>query len=294
MNNDFETALQEFEAEREREKQTVEFVVDEDFVKKLPQILSNLDEIKAVVETGTEIDRNLVLATDEDFDKARKRCADLNKINAQIDEERKRVKKEYIKPYDLFESKVKEVTGIITAAKDNLWGQITAAENVIKERKEEEYKAYYAEKGAFAAEYRPWEQIFNKSWLNKGYSAEKVCKEIDDIISEIASDVDTIDNLNSEFAPALYEKYKSGATLKEVVAYNVALNASKNAVEQRKATTATQTSQTEENATDESVEENTAMLTIDFRVSCTKKQLDDLKNYLILNKIKYGRVPKSE
>lgn len=292
MNADIETALQEFNAEQEREKQTVEFVVDEDFVKKLPQILSNLDEIKTVVEAGTETDRNLVLATDEDFDKARKRCADLNKINAQIDEERKRVKKEYIKPYELFESKVKEVTGIITAAKENLWGQITAAENIVKERKENEYKAYYAEKGAFAAEYRTWEQIFNKSWLNKGYSAEKVCKEIDEIISEIASDIDTIDNLNSEFAPALYEKYKSGATLKEVVAYNVALNGSKIAVEQRKANTATTESQTEENSTDESVEGNTGYIVKDFRVYVTKNQLDALKEFLVLHKIKYGRVPK--
>ena len=291
MNADIETALQEFNAEQEREKQTVEFVVDEDFVKKLPQILSNLDEIKAVVEAGIETDRNLVLATDEDFYKARKRCADLNKINAQIDEERKRVKKEYIKPYELFESKVKEVTGIITEARENLWGQITAAENVIKERKENEYKAYYENHG-FASEYRTWEQIFNKSWLNKGYSAEKVCKEIDEIISEIISDVDTIDNLNSEFAPALYEKYKSGASLKEVVAYNVALNGSKNAVAQRKANTATTESQTEENATDESVEGNTAMLTIDFRVVCTKNQLNALKDFLILNKIRYGKVPK--
>lgn len=294
MNADFETALQEFEAEQVNEKQALEFVVDESFIKRLPEIISNLEAIKGAIIERTETDRNLVLVTDEDFDKARKRCADLNKINAQIDEERKRVKKEYIKPYELFESKVKEVTGIITAAKENLWGQITAAENAVKERKENEYKAYYAEKGAFAAEYRTWEQIFNKSWLNKGYSADKVCKEIDEIISEIASDIDTIDNLNSEFAPALYEKYKSGATLKEVVAYNVALNASKNAVEQRKANTATTESQTEENAADESVEPETGYIVKDFRVYCTKSQLDALKEFLILHKIKYGRVPKGE
>ena len=183
MNTDFETALQEFEAEQANEKQALEFVVDESFIKRLPEIISNLEAIKGAIIERTEADRNLVLVTDEDFDKARKRCAELNKIVSQIDEERKRVKREYVKPYEEFDKKIKETTAVITEAKDNLWGQITAAENAAKERKEEEYKAYYAEKGAFAAEYRPWEQIFNKSWLNKGYTAEKVCKEIDDIIS---------------------------------------------------------------------------------------------------------------
>lgn len=292
MNNDFETALQEFEAEQANEKQSLEFVVDESFIKSLPQIMSNLDAIETAVMERTETDRNLVLVTDEDFANAKKRCAELNKIVSSIEEERKRIKKEYLKPLEQFENKVKRVTGIITEAKDNQWNQVKAAEKAVEDRKEEEYKAYYAEKGAFVSEYRTWEQIFNKSWLNKSYTAEKVCKEIDEIISETTSDIDTIDNLSSEFAPALYEKYKSGATLKDVVAYNVALNASKITVEQRKASTPTTTSQTEENATDESVEGNTAMLTIDFRVVCTKKQLDGLKNYLILNKIKYGRVPK--
>lgn len=293
MNTDFETALQEFQAEQANEKQALEFVVDESFIKRLPEIISNLEAIKAAIIERTDTDRNLVLVTDEDFDKARKRCAELNKIVSQIDEERKRVKREYVKPYEEFDKKIKETTAVITEAKDNLWGQITAAENIIKERKENEYKTYYENQG-FASEYRTWEQIFNKSWLNKGYTAEKVCKEIDQIIMDVISDVDAIDDLNSEFAPALYEKYKSGAKLKDVIAYNVALNGSKIAVEQRKANTATTESQTEENATDESVGKNTAVKTIDFRVHVTQPQLKALKDFLITNKIRYEKVPKSE
>lgn len=292
MNANIETALQELEQEQAEQKQTVEFVVDDGFVKKLPEILSNIEAIKTAITERTETDRHLVLQTSEDFDRARKRCAELNKINEQIDAERKRVKREYTKPYELFDKAIKETMAVITETKDNLWGQITAAENAIKERKEEEYKAYYADKGAEASQYRTWEQIFNKSWLNKGYTAEKVCKEIDEVIENIISDIDTIDNLNSEFAPALYEKYKSGATLKEVVAYNVALNGSKIAVEQRKAQEQTSTPQTEENATDESVVENTAVKTIDFRVHVTQPQLKALKDFLITNKIRYEKVPK--
>ncbi len=292
MNTDFETALAELETKEAEQKQQAEFFVDYGFIKSLPEIASNVDEITAVLLERTQNDRNTVLVTPEDFDRARARCAELNKIYDRLDEERKHIKAEYMKPYNELEEKIKYALSVAKEARDNQWNQIKDAENAVKERKEAEYKAYYADKGAEAAQYRTWEQIFNKSWLNKGYTAEKVCKEIDEVICAVISDVDTIDNLNSEHAPALYEKYKSGATLKEVIAYNVALNASKIAVEQRKANTTTTASENTETATDENEGENTAVKTIDFRVHVTQPQLKALKDFLITNKIRYEKVPK--
>lgn len=292
MNNDIETALAELETKEAEQKQQAEFFVDYGFIKSLPEIASNVDEITAVLLERTQNDRNTVLVTPEDFDRARARCAELNKIYDRLDEERKHIKAEYMKPYNELEEKIKYALSVAKEARDNQWNQIKDAENAVKERKEAEYKAYYSDKGAEAAQYRTWEQILDKKWFNKGYTAEKVCKEIDEVICAVISDIDTIDNLNSEHAPALYEKYKSGATLKEVIAYNVALNASKIAVEQRKANTATTASENTETATDENEGENTAVKTIDFRVHVTQPQLKALKDFLITNKIRYEKVPK--
>lgn len=292
---EFETTAREIESVQ---REPLEFIVNDDFVKRLPQIISNIDEIKAEITERTETDRNLVLTTQEDFDKARKRCADLNKVAEAIDKKRREVKKEYNKPYELFDAALKDTVAVITSAKDNLWKQITDAENAVKERKEEEYRDYYAEVGEFVSPYRTWEQIFRKEWLNKGYSREKVRGEINDVVKEIQDDLDTIDSLKSEFAPALYEKYKSGANLKEVIAYGVALQDAKKREETRKALERTTDAQTEETRAESNVaqgngtEEET--VTVDFRVTCTKKQLTELKNFLNWNNIKYGRVPKGE
>ena len=274
-------------------KSPLEFVVNGDFVKQLPAILSNIEEIKAEITERTETDRNLVLQTDEDFDRARKRCAELNKVNEAIDKKRKEVKKQYNEPYEKFEKALKDTMAVITSAKDNLWAQIQDAEQITKDRKEEEYHAYFNDVGEFITPYRTWEQIFRKEWLNKGYSREKVREEINQIVVDIHGDLDAIDALNSEFAPALYDRYKSGATLKDCIAYNIALNDAKKREETRKAIERMSAAKNEETRTEgkygETEEEQT--ITVDFRVTCTKTQLTELKNFLNWNNIKYGRVP---
>lgn len=296
-NEEFFDALVEFDKQRKANRE-LEFVVDESFVEHLPEILSNIETIKKAVAEQTETDRTLILQTDEDFERARKRCAELNKINTQIDDQRKRVKREYIKPYELFDKALKETTAIITEAKDNLWGQIKAAEDAVKEQKETEYKEYYCDAGEHITPYRSWEQIFKKEWLNKGYSKEKVRDEINDIIKEVMDDLEAIDNLKSEFHTSLIDKYRSGATLKEVIAYQIALQDAKMSEERRKGMEQATSAQNAETRTDANVAQENGIedetITADFRVTCTRKQLKELKNFLIWNNIQYGKVPKGE
>ena len=243
----------------------------------MPQILSNINDVREFIAQQTETDRNLVLQTSEDFERARKRCADLNKIAQQMDEERKRVKREYNRPYELFDKALKETIAVITTAKDNLWGQVTAAENAVRERKEQEYKDYYEEHAGVTGKFRTWEQIFNKSWTNKGYTPEKVKKEIDGIIEGIQSDIDTIGKLKSKHTTELYAYYKSGYSLKDVIDRDRPLDETDETLKGVKALVDEQREQT---------------VTVDFRVTCTKAQMKGLKDYLDDNNIKYGRVPK--
>lgn len=267
-------------------REPLEFVVNGDFAKQLPQILSNIEEIKKEVIERTEADRNLVLTTDEDFDKARKRCAELNKVNAAIDEKRKEVKKAYVKPYEQFEKALKDTMAVITDAKNNLWGQITAAEDMEKTRKEEQLKAYWEEQATYEKSYRTWEQIFRKEWLNKSYTVDKACVEIDEIISDINTDIGLIENLDSPFTPVLYDRYMAGWSIKDVIAYNIMLMDEKKERDKQKALEKLRTPAPETPVEDDPIK------TVDFRVVCKKSQLDGLKNYLEYNGIKYGRVPK--
>ena len=117
---------------------TVEFTVQMDFVQKLPHILSNIEKIKSWATARTENDRTLILRTDEDFEKARERCAEINKIIKSIDDKRKEVKKEYTAPLEIFEKSLKETIAILQSARENLWGQVLEAEDRVKAAAEQE------------------------------------------------------------------------------------------------------------------------------------------------------------
>ena len=59
--------------------QSMDFVVKDDFVKNLPQILSNVKELGEWAKRQTESDRNLILTTDDDFENAKKRTIEFEK-----------------------------------------------------------------------------------------------------------------------------------------------------------------------------------------------------------------------
>lgn len=290
----FETAIAELEAAKKNVPQKIEFTV-QDFADQLPTILSNAAELAQWASARTELDRNLVLRTDEDFDQARTRCAQLNKMIELVENKRKEVKRVYIQPYETFEREIKKTTDILTTAKNALWSQIKKAEEEVKAAKEEAYREYW---NTLACTLRTWEQIFDKSWLNKTASYEQVKKKIDKIVQDINADVDVIRALNSEFVVELLDYYSSGHSLSEVVAKNNTLVSRKIELQDTKATTAP-TNRTAPNCDTAptkpvSSEQSEEKLQIDFRIWATESQLKGLKQYLLDNQIKYGKVPTNE
>lgn len=281
------------------EPQTIDFVVKDDFVKNLPQILSNVKELCSWARQQTEADRNLILATDEDFESAKKRCADINKVIRNIEDKRKQVKKEYVKPYEIFEKELKEATTILTTAKDNLWSQVLKAEQEIKDETGKKLKNYYETKASENGilQYREWEQIFDSRWLNKGKKINTACEEIDGIIKQVKNEVLAIRSLKSEFESVLLVRYADGYSMANIITYESRLKAEKQAVEQRKQESQESVQPTTETtivepkeAVKNEIDETDEIFTTDFRVWTTKQQLIDLGKYLRENGIKYGKV----
>src|SRR5574343_344323 len=78
----------------------------------LPPVTFNFDELKGVLNAKLEKYRNLVI-TDDDMKAAKADRAELNKLIASIDAERKKIKKQYLEPYDKFEAQLKEILSMI-------------------------------------------------------------------------------------------------------------------------------------------------------------------------------------
>lgn len=290
-----EKAQMQLEMEQQRIPQRIRFEVQDDFVKSLPQILSNIEEIKAWCEARTVFDRQMVLVTPDDFKEAEDRCAQYNKMITAIDNKRKDVKKAYVAPLEAFEKAIKEATSILTSAKDHLWSQVKSAEEKIKADKLNKFKTYWEETlNGEITSYRKFDSIFDQKWLNKGTKYEVAFKELDKHYEQIENDLVAIQSLNSEFEISLLEYYKDGHNLGEVIAYNNRLQSQKSARETAKAEAqAPQTQNADENGGQAQqtaqIEESEQVFELVFKVEGTQRQLKALKAFMTENGIKFGR-----
>lgn len=290
----FETAIAELN-KQEHIPQSIEFTVQEDFVNNLPQIVSNLAQIEAWAIQQTEEDRTAILLTDEDFDNARERCAQLNKIIKHIEDKRKEVKKTWNQPYEIFEKATKRVTSVLSEARENKWSQITKAEEEAKEKKKQRLREYWEEKTKnHVVSNRSFEQIFDSKWLNKGTKIETAIAEMDKIFETTLSDIYAIRSLNSEFQVSLIEYYKDGHSISEVIAYNNRLNAQKQAEieKQKEIQPNTQTMEQKANLPQENAptEETEEIRRVEFWVEGTTEKIKQLGQYIRDNGLKYGRI----
>ena len=122
----------------------------------------NFEQINQTVDEITKRFDGTVY-TDEMIADAKKDKASLNKLAKEINAKKIAVKKEYNKPYDIFEKQVKEVIGKIKDVSDQIDAQVKAYEEKEKADKKEIIKAYWQtlDTGIDIAE------IFDESWLNK-------------------------------------------------------------------------------------------------------------------------------
>lgn len=172
------------------------------------EIISNFEEIKkrvkaiadsykVTVYTGTREDRQKQLKADR---------AKLRKLSEKLDEQRKKVKKEFSAPLNAFEDQVKDLISLIeepTTLIDTREKEIAAE---IREEKDQQIRAYYdeiiADEPEFSdPEFAEWffAQIYVNSWANVSTSAKTYKTAISGRVDELVKSVATIKSLNSEF-----------------------------------------------------------------------------------------------
>lgn len=291
-----ETAIAELNKEQHI-PQSIEFTVQEDFVNNLPQIVSNLAQVEQWAIAQTEQDRNLVLLTKEDFENAKERCAKLKKVIDLIDRKRIDTKKEYNRPCDIFEKACKRVTAVLSTARENLWSQVTKAEDEMKAIKTTKLRSLWANLNKEAiGGYRTFEQVFNPKWLNKTVSLESAFEEMQELFKQQCADVSAIWSLKSDFEVSLVEYYKDGHSISEVITYNNRLQAQKQAQIQRgkESRTNTQGKSQSENMPqkNEPNQEMQDIVRIEFWVEGTSEQLTMLGKYIREHGLKYGKIQK--
>ena len=116
----------------------------------------------------------------------------LNGLKNEIEERRKAVKREYNKPLAAFEKRCKEITSIIDGASDGIKTQLDEAEERRRAGARAALEAHYREFAELLAPVVPYERLHDDKWLNKSFGEVKAKKALEEKVSAVARDWDTL------------------------------------------------------------------------------------------------------
>ena len=113
-------------------------------IKSLEPVKFNYEDIKRWVTEKTSEYKNIVY-TPETIPLAKQDRATLNKVSDAINNEKKRIKNELLKPYVDFENKCKELMAIVDDASKTIDKQVKEFELKEQAEKEQQIKAIFDE-----------------------------------------------------------------------------------------------------------------------------------------------------
>lgn len=132
------------------------------------------------------------MSEDENVKAAKRDRTFLNGIVKQIDERRKTVKREYLRPLDAFEARCREISGIAKGASDAIKAQLDEAERLRRERAYAALEAHYAEVADLLAPVVPYSRVHEDRWLNKTVGEVRAKQLLEEKVGLLAEDWDTL------------------------------------------------------------------------------------------------------
>lgn len=287
------------------------------------EIRWNNEELKAEIAEKMQEYKSLAF-TEETIKEAKADRAKLNKLRTAFEDERKRIKKLCMAPYDEFEKQVKELIALIDEPIRLIDSQIKEVGERRRVEKKGKVLEFYESTIGPLRGVLPFEKVFRPEYLNATKSMKSITQEIQALIDRVNSDLDTIEGFGSKYELQIKDAYLKTLDLSTAMQEKTRLEeverrlaerrqeeqrradekAAREAAEaQRKAqieqAVDTQNVQPEVQAEKPEEKKDTAhqpekqeprFFQMDFRVWGTKDQIMGLRKYLIDNKIKFGKV----
>jgi hypothetical protein len=262
-----------------------------------PEVIEfNYDDLKAEITARTEKYANLVYS-EEQMKDAKTDLANLRKFTKALSDERIKVKKECLKAYEPFETKIKELSGIVDNCIGNIDIQVKNFETAEKEAKRAAIEEHFAMIGH--PEWLSLEQIFDDKWLNKSVKLSAVYDEIDLKLTGISIDLDTLSNL-PEFGFEAEEVYKStldmsraiseGKRLAEIQKRKAEEQQKMNEAIEKVATSAKNTAESIINAVEAMTDAHLQKGWVSFKALLSTEDALALKDFFESRNIKFERI----
>ena len=244
----------------------------------LKEIQWNQEEVKSWVAARVQDYKTIAYTADQAKDMKRDR-ADLNKLKAAFEDERKRLKKVCMEPYNRFEQQVKEITALIDEPIQLIDSQLSEIEERRKQLKQKEIEDLFGTIGF--QDFITLERIMDPNWLNATVSLNKIEEQMKSLLFKVGTEVSTINSL-PEFSFEALENYKKTLDLNMAIAEERA--------RQEADVTVVETAPVNETVEVKEEPVREELFQIDFRVFGTREQIMALRNYMIENQIKFGKV----
>ena len=278
----------------------------------LPPVEWNYAELKQWVSDGLEAYRGRVY-TEDTVTEAKRDRATLNKLAQAIDDRRREIKAVYLAPYDQFEAQAKELVEMVKTQSREIDAQIKIYDRQRRSEKLERIESeLYAPMIGDLAELVPYKKLHDPKWLNvtvsMGAVSEALAEKIEHIHSGFAAleklDVpqDVLLQIQAEFAKnfdlaaAIAAKDRILAEKKQMLEFAnhlTAQNAARATQESKKEITPpVEEKPAEAQETGAGKKADECPMQLDFRVWVTHSQMMALREFLVSNHIKYGKVPR--
>ena len=175
-------------------------------------IESNFEELKKELADRLEIYENMPVSLENKAER-KKDLAMLRKVKKAVSDRRSEVKRQWLEPYNVFDTQVRELLGLIDRPVAVIDDQIKELESRERMKKLEEIESLFGEMAANYTEWLTLEMIFDDKWLNATTSMKKVKEELTGKISEIGNALTMLNMSVSEVKEEAIERYKADLNL---------------------------------------------------------------------------------
>lgn len=269
---------------------------DEQFLKTVD---FNYDEIKGELQIALDKYQNLAF-TDETMKEAKTTRAHLNQLKTKVDNVRKDIKRKCLAPYEAFETKIKDLIGLIDQPILQIDSQVKSFEERCKQEKLENIKAFWNETAKDILPLVSFDKIFNEKWLNATTTMKSINEEIVKIVNDVKDGLSTISQLHTEYELQVKDKFLETLNLTIALNENTRLKERQKAIEEQERLRKEAEAKAQNQAPAEApkqmdiveevkkVEEQEYQLS--FRVTATREKILLLKQFLEDNQIKFERI----
>ena len=175
-------------------------------IPKIEPIQFNYEELKQELTERVQEYKTVVYTADT-IKTAKADRAKLNTLKKSLNDERIRLEKEYMEPFQDFKAQVTDLVMIVDEASKAIDKQVKDYEDLQKKDKQAAVEALFQ---AVVIPEIPWlgiNQVWNEKWLNATYKTGQIEKDFVGIVSQIKTDIEMLGRL-PEYSFEAQETYK--------------------------------------------------------------------------------------